>query len=103
MYARWPATNIDFSKYTHIHYAFAILIKGDTPEWTDSSQVDNQLPGLVKAAHASGAKVLISVGGWSGCLTFSTMAADPTQRRNFIKWNVDQINKYGIDGVDLGK
>ena len=57
----------------------------------------------MKAAHASGAKVLISVGGWSGCLTFSTMAADSTQRRNFIKWNVDQINKYGIDGVDLGK
>ncbi|KAI7849592.1 glycoside hydrolase superfamily [Circinella umbellata] len=101
LYARWPASNIDFSKYTHIHYAFAILIKGDTPEWTDSSQVDNQLPGLVKAAHASNTKVLISVGGWSGCLTFSSMAADLIQRKNFIKWNVDQINKYGTDGVDI--
>ncbi|KAI9248263.1 glycoside hydrolase [Phascolomyces articulosus] len=101
LYARWPASNINFSTYTHIHYAFAILIKGATPEWTDSYQVDNQLPGLVKAAHASGSKVLISVGGWSGCLTFSTMAADPSQRQAFIQWNVDQINKYGTDGVDI--
>ncbi|KAI9494952.1 glycoside hydrolase superfamily [Zychaea mexicana] len=101
LYARWPASNIDFSVYTHIHYAFSILIKGDTPEWTDPSQVDTQLPALVKAAHASNAKVLISVGGWSGCLTFSTMAADPGQRKNFIQWNIDQIKKYGTDGVDI--
>ncbi|KAI8146556.1 glycoside hydrolase superfamily [Fennellomyces sp. T-0311] len=101
LYARWPASNIDFSTYTHINYAFAVLIKGDTPEWTDPSQVDSQLPGLVKAAHASNAKVLISVGGWSGCITFSTMAADANQRKNFIQWNIDQINKYDTDGVDI--
>lgn len=69
-YARWPVSNIDFSKYTHINYAFAIMIKGSTPEWTDPQQVETQLPELVKAAHAKDAKVLISVGGWSGCLTF---------------------------------
>ncbi|ORZ03948.1 glycoside hydrolase [Syncephalastrum racemosum] len=101
LYARWPVTNIDFSRYTHINYAFAILPSGDVPQWTDSYQVQSQLPTLVQAAHAKNAKVLISVGGWSGCVTFGTMAASATSRANFIKWNVDQIKQYNTDGVDL--
>ncbi|KAI8393756.1 glycoside hydrolase [Radiomyces spectabilis] len=101
LYARWPVTNIDFSKYTHINYAFAIMIKGDTPEWTDDWAVSTQLPQLTKAAHAKNAKVLISIGGWSGCLTFSPMAADAGRRKNFIDWNIKQIDTYGIDGIDI--
>lgn len=94
-------TNIDFSRYTHINYAFAILPTGDTPQWTDDWAVQSQLPTLVQAAHAKNAKVLISVGGWSGCVTFGTMAASAASRANFIKWNVDQIKQYNTDGVDL--
>ncbi|CDH54683.1 glycoside hydrolase family 18 protein [Lichtheimia corymbifera JMRC:FSU:9682] len=101
LYARWPVSNIDFSKYTHINYAFAIMIKGSTPEWTDPQQVETQLPELVKAAHAKDAKVLISVGGWSGCLTFSSMVGDSSKRSEFIKWSTDQIDKYDIDGIDI--
>ena len=70
LYARYPVSKIDFTKYTHINYAFAIMVKGNTPEWSDPQQVETQLPQLVKAAHAKKAKVLISIGGWSGCLTF---------------------------------
>ncbi|ORZ11138.1 glycosyl hydrolases family 18-domain-containing protein [Absidia repens] len=101
LYAKYPVSKIDFSKYTHINYAFAILIKGATPEYTDPQQVDTQLPELVKAAHAKNAKVLVSVGGWSGCLTFSTMSADASQRKTFIDWNVDQVKKYDLDGIDI--
>ncbi|KAL0093210.1 glycoside hydrolase family 18 protein [Phycomyces blakesleeanus] len=101
LYARFPVSSIDFSKYTHINYAFAIMIKDATPEWTDPQQVSTQLPQLVTAAHAKNAKVLISIGGWSGCLTFSSMAADPTQRATFIAWNVAQVTNYKIDGIDI--
>ncbi|KAJ8652832.1 hypothetical protein O0I10_011506 [Lichtheimia ornata] len=101
LYARYPVSNIDFSSYTHINYAFAVMLHGDTPEWTDNDQVKTQLPQLVEKAHAGNAKVLISVGGWSGCLTFSTMAASASGRTNFINWAIDQINTYGIDGIDL--
>jgi chitinase len=79
------------------------LIKGATPEYTDPQQVEVQLPQLVAAAHAKNAKVLVSVGGWSGCLTFSTMSADASQRKTFIDWNIAEIKKYNLDGVDIGK
>lgn len=31
----------------------------------------------------------------------SPMAADASSRKTFIKWCTDQINKYGIDGIDI--
>ncbi|KAI8080054.1 glycosyl hydrolases family 18-domain-containing protein [Halteromyces radiatus] len=101
LYAKYPVSQIDFSKYTHINYAFAILISGATPTYTDPQQVETQLPQLVSAAHAKNAKVLLSVGGWSGCLTYSTVAADASQRQTFINWNIGEIKKYNLDGIDL--
>jgi hypothetical protein len=32
----------------------------------------------------------------------SDMAADASSRKEFIDWNIDQISKYGTDGVDIG-
>ena len=52
-------------------------------------------------AHAAGVKVLVSVGGWSGSTGFSPMAASAANRATFIKWNVDFINTWGTDGVDI--
>ncbi|GAA5811546.1 hypothetical protein MFLAVUS_004984 [Mucor flavus] len=94
-------SSIDFTKYTHIHYAFAIMTEGNTPQWTDQSNTDSQLAELVSAAHKLSAKVLISVGGWSGSITFSTMASSASSRKEFIQWNIDQIKQYDTDGVDI--
>lgn len=63
-------SRIDFTKYTHIHYAFAIMTNDTVPQWVDPANTDTQLPALVSAAHKAGCKVLISVGGWSGSITF---------------------------------
>ncbi|KAF7728584.1 hypothetical protein EC973_005810 [Apophysomyces ossiformis] len=101
LYGNWPSSNIDFTKYTHINYAFAVVARRSTPFWPDDWAAGNYLPILVKQAHANNVKVLISVGGWSGCVTYSTTAADPAQRAAFIQWNIDQIDKYDTDGVDL--
>jgi chitinase len=70
LYDKFPVSKIDFKTYTHIHYAFAIMISGNVPQWTDPNSIDTQLTQLVDAAHASSSKVLISVGGWSGSITF---------------------------------
>lgn len=70
LYDKFPVSKIDFKTYTHIHYAFAIMTSGNVPQWTDPDSIDTQLTQLVDAAHASNSKVLISVGGWSGSITF---------------------------------
>ncbi|KAI7872841.1 glycoside hydrolase superfamily [Spinellus fusiger] len=101
LYARYPVSNIDFTKYTHIHYAFATVVNSATPSWSDPAQTASQLPQLVSAAHAKKAKVLISLGGWSGGLAFSTIAASPSERATFIAWNVNQVSTYNIDGIDI--
>jgi chitinase len=46
------------------------MTKGNTPEWTDDQNTVTQLPELVSAAHQKKAKVLISVGGWTGSISF---------------------------------
>ncbi|KAG1063755.1 hypothetical protein G6F42_027143 [Rhizopus arrhizus] len=86
-------TKIDFKKYTHIYYAFALQVEGNVPVWEDpeimNEDVEYGFPALVKAAKAAGTKVTISVGGWSGSTQFSPMAASAANRAAWIKWNVD--------------
>ncbi|RUS27989.1 glycosyl hydrolases family 18-domain-containing protein [Jimgerdemannia flammicorona] len=102
LYANYPLTSVPYSKYTHLNYAFAIAndVSG-TPKWADDSQVSAQLPTFVTNAHQAGSKVLISVGGWSGCIAFSKIAASASARKAFIDWNVAQIKTYDTDGVDI--
>jgi GH18 family chitinase len=45
---------------------------------------------------------MVSVGGWSGSVAYSGMASSSANRAEFIQWNVDFIQQYGTDGVDLG-
>ncbi|KAI8050146.1 glycoside hydrolase superfamily [Gilbertella persicaria] len=101
LYARYLVSNIQFDIYTHINYAFAVMVKSATPEWTDPENTNTQLPQLVAAAHKSNAKVLISIGGWSGSISFSDMAASSDSRKEFIDWCVDQIKQYDVDGFDI--
>ncbi|KAI7904799.1 glycoside hydrolase superfamily [Cokeromyces recurvatus] len=97
----YPISRIQFDKLTHIHYAFAIMVKGAVPEWTDPQLVETQLAELVTAAHKRKTKVLISLGGWTGSISFSEMAKSPSKRKEFINWNIEHISKYNTDGVDI--
>ncbi|KAI8878839.1 carbohydrate-binding module family 5 protein [Backusella circina FSU 941] len=105
LYSRYTPSMIDFTKYTHIYYAFAIQNTGGVPTWSDSgvlaADISYGLPNLIKLAHAAGTKVMVSVGGWSGSTQFSTAAASASNRATFINWIVSFIQQYGTDGVDL--
>ncbi|KAG2174288.1 hypothetical protein INT43_004311 [Umbelopsis isabellina] len=101
LYSRYLPSQIDFTKYTHINYAFAVQYQGNTPQWADSGVLDPSvqygLPNLIKLAHAAGTKVLVSVGGWSGSVAFSGMASNAANRAQFIQWNINFIQQYGTD------
>ncbi|KAI9481131.1 MAG: glycoside hydrolase superfamily [Benjaminiella poitrasii] len=105
LYGRYTPSMIDFSKYTHVYYAFAIQNTATIPTWSDSGVFDDYVqygfPKLVSLAHAAGTKVMVSVGGWSGSTQFSPLASSASNRAAWIQWNVDFISKYGTDGVDI--
>ncbi|KAI8376068.1 glycoside hydrolase [Radiomyces spectabilis] len=102
LYANYPVEQIPFKDYTHINYAFAILNNPDNlPSFADEWVVESSFPKLVELAHADNTKVLLSIGGWTGSKRFSPMVASKQARKKFIDWNIQFIDKYNTDGVDI--
>ena len=124
-YARnYPLTKMDFSKITHLNFAFANLnadgsvVVGD--EWIDT-QITSGVYGDMgfnwedaeagMAGHFGALKkikeqypdlkTLISIGGWTWSKNFSDVAADASKRAVMAKTAVDFCVKYGFDGVDI--
>lgn len=56
---------------------------------------------LIKAAHAKGTKVAITIGGWTGSVYFSSAVESPANRERFAQNIADMVKLYGADGVDL--
>ncbi len=124
-YAReFPLTRMDFTKVTHLNFAFANLntdgsvVVGD--EWVDT-QITSGVYGDMgfnwedaeagRAGHFGALqkikeqyphlKTLISVGGWTWSKNFSDVAADPAKRAVMVSTGIAFIEKYGFDGIDL--
>ncbi|KAL7550345.1 hypothetical protein ACHAWF_013592 [Thalassiosira exigua] len=57
--------------------------------------------GLIHLAHAAGAEVYPSLGGWSLSDPFPAMAADEDARSNFAEECARLVEEYDFDGVDL--
>ncbi|PHZ08504.1 glycoside hydrolase [Rhizopus microsporus ATCC 52813] len=98
---RFTVTKIDFSKFTHIHYAFAIMANGPVPVWGNPQKANAQLTKLVTMAHKHKVKVLPSIGGWTGSITFSSTAKSQKSRKEFIDWNISVMKRYKTDGIDI--
>ena len=75
------ASDEQLTGLTHINYAFAL------PQ-ADGTLFDIanpwKLEHYVEVAHASGVKVLISVGGWGWDAEFEQLAATPATRATFV-------------------
>lgn len=94
---------IDFSVVTHVCYAFAIPT-------TDGGLLDLQNPDtartILQSAHANGAKVLLSVGGWSHNdipleNVFMEATANEAKIQRFAESILSMCEEYGFDGVDM--
>jgi len=95
-------SKIDYSKYTHICYAFSI------PDGNGNmSSVDNAsaLRDLVSRGHAANVKVLLSVGGWltssPSNTPFEAISTNTTAINNFVNACANMVTTYNLDGIDL--
>jgi GH18 family chitinase len=57
--------------------------------------------GLAAKVHATGGKVIFSIGGANHSGAFGGIAANATTRQTFADNVVKLVNQYGYDGVDL--
>ncbi len=92
-----PAELIKFKNLTHIVHAFA---------WPEadgriSTYDDFHYPKLIAQAHSTGKKILVALGGWGQSYGFSSMAANPSTRANFINNITDFCLNHGYDGIDI--
>ncbi len=92
---QWPV-----NKLTHIIFSF-LKIQGDTLMFRDSSQQASlqQIVDLKKENPQL--KIMVSIGGWSGCSFCSDLFATDEHRKNFAKTSVALFKQYGINGLDL--
>ncbi|PFH51321.1 glycoside hydrolase family 18 protein [Amanita thiersii Skay4041] len=96
----FPLTQVTWSKYTHMTYAFAetapdvgtLSLMGSNPDL---------LPQFVAQAHQHGVKALVSVGGWTGSRWWSSNVASAKNRTAFVKTLASFASKYKLDGLDF--
>jgi GH18 family chitinase len=91
-------SSIQFSKLTHINYAFLIPTSSGGYQAIDNP---SKLSGMVSSAHANGVRALISVGGGGGGGGFAGIVASSTNINNFVNSMLSFCNQYGLDGVDI--
>ncbi|KAK0661204.1 hypothetical protein QBC41DRAFT_368572 [Cercophora samala] len=97
---RMNVDQIDTSKYTHIHFAFAEL----TPSFeVVISHVQGEWDRFMTMTDV---KKIISFGGWDfsvkpGTYRILRDAVKPANREVFRKNVVDFVNRHNLDGVDL--
>jgi GH18 family chitinase len=95
--------DIDISEYTHIHFAFATVTKGDyRVEITDPKVVEQfeVFKGMTRV------KKIISLGGWAfstepGTFQILREAAKPANREKFKNNLISFMKEHNLDGIDL--
>ena len=89
---------IDFTEVTHVNYAFLLPRANGTLRPFGAPR---HLRQTVALAHAAGAKVLISVGGWGWDDEFEALASADDRRTRFVGELVDFVERNELDGADI--
>lgn len=94
---------LNFDIVTHVNYAFAIPTKEGHILPLDNPQLARD---LIEKAHASGAKVSLSLGGWSYLEvpleeTFYIGTNTPEKIRTMAHELIAMAEFFGFDGVDV--
>jgi GH18 family chitinase len=94
---------IDTTQYTHIHFAFPNVTRGDYRVEITDPIVQKQFE-LFKGM--SGVKKIVSLGGWAfstepGTFSILREAAQPANREKFKNNLISFMNDNNLDGIDL--
>jgi chitinase len=94
------ANAIQYSKLTHINYAFVLPNSNGTLTAVENP---SKLQSIVSQGHAQGVRVSIAIGGWNdgNDSGFEAMAGNATARTAFVNNVVNLVNQYNLDGVDI--
>ncbi len=93
-----PLSAVDFSSMTAVAY-FGFEPNSDGT--IDTSQANSSAARLLAAsAHARGAKVLLSLGGWNTQSGFEG-ATSAANIGGFVENILSLVREYGFDGIDL--
>jgi hypothetical protein len=97
-FASW-ATQIDFTKMTHLNLAFATV--SGTNSWGNSLGDTSDVQTIVTAAHAKNVKVLVSIGGGGGDQTVISAYKTASNIAPLVA-NLDtMVAAMNLDGVDV--
>ena len=94
---------LNFDVVTHVNYAFAIPTKDGHVLPLNNPELAKE---LIEKAHAAGAKVSLSLGGWSYQEipleeTFYVGTNTPEKIHSMAHELVDMAASFGFDGVDV--
>lgn len=69
----------------------------EIPDYQSISDVKT----FVSQAHSHGSQAVVTVGGYSGGIYFSSLVSNATSRANFVSQISSFLTLYNFDGVDL--
>ncbi|KAJ6616460.1 glycoside hydrolase family 18 protein [Mycena sp. CBHHK59/15] len=98
--ADFPPSNLSWDKYNAMTFAFATT----TPDVSNIALDDvsaQALPTFVKTAQANGVTALLSIGGWTGSMYYSTAVATAANRTAFVNAVLGLVSTYDLDGIDF--
>ncbi|WWC64508.1 uncharacterized protein I303_107118 [Kwoniella dejecticola CBS 10117] len=104
-YPDWAASHlspeqVDWTRFDVVDFAFALPTSDNNLQFTQDDSED-LLKRLVKAGHANGKRVKLSIGGWTGSAYFSTICGNSWSRSTFVSNILAAYNNYGLDGIDI--
>ena len=93
-------TAVQYTKLTHINYAFALPNANGTLQPIENT---SKLQQLVSLGHQNNTKVSLAIGGWNdgNDNNFEALAASSGTRTTFVNAVMGAVRTYGLDGVDI--
>ena len=87
-------------KLTHLSYSFTHL-KGNKISLSNAKDSATLMNCVAQKKRNPKLKVIVSMGGWTGCYTCSEVFAEDSSRKRFASSTKKLLLDFGADGIDL--